>query len=172
MARLFGTDGIRGVAGENLTAELAFRLGEATGVLIDRNRWAKKVFIGSDSRLSGPMLESALSSGLMSTGVDVHIVGVTPTPVIAFLTRHLDFQLGCVISASHNPIEDNGIKFFDNRGMKVEDSVEESLEELLADKSQPAQATGEDVGGGTTRGRRSMNMCVIWRISRRTKSPA
>jgi phosphoglucosamine mutase len=147
MARLFGTDGIRGVAGDSLTADLAFRLGQAVGILIAEKRWERKVLIGGDSRVSGPMLESAVSAGLMSTGCDVHFVGITPTPVIAFLTRHLGFPLGCVISASHNPIEDNGIKFFDRRGMKVEDAIEERMEAmLLADGLKIPKVVGEDIG--------------------------
>jgi phosphoglucosamine mutase len=147
MARYFGTDGIRGVAGEDLTAELAFRLGEAVGFLMGEERWEPRVFIGGDSRISTPMLESALAAGLMSTGCDVYLGGILPTPVVAFLTRRLDFPLGCVISASHNPIEDNGIKFFDRRGMKVEDGVEDRLEDLLeSDDFERPQVTGEAIG--------------------------
>lgn len=147
MARLFGTDGIRGVAGEDLTADLAFRLGQALGVVMTEKKMDRKVLIGGDTRISGPMLEAALSAGLMSTGIDVHIVGVAPTPVIAFLTRHLNYPIGCVTSASHNPIEDNGIKFFDHRGMKIEDKLEERLEDLLeADEIETPMVTGESIG--------------------------
>jgi phosphoglucosamine mutase len=147
MARLFGTDGIRGVAGRDLTAELAFHLGESTGMLIDENGWDRKVIIGGDSRISGPMLESALASGLMSRGIDVHLAGIAPTPAIAFLTKHMGFPLGCVISASHNPIEDNGIKFFDSRGMKADDEVEDRLEALLEKKpSKKKTAVGSETG--------------------------
>jgi len=131
MARLFGTDGIRGVAGEDLTAEFAFRLGEAVGELLRERDHDRRLLVGRDSRLSGPMLEAALISGAMSTGCDVHVIGIVPTPVVAHLARSFDFPLACVISASHNPIEDNGIKFFDGRGMKVEDEIEDRLEELL-----------------------------------------
>jgi phosphoglucosamine mutase len=131
MARYFGTDGIRGIAGVDLTAEFSFHLGEAVGELYRQKRWDKKIIIGRDSRISGPMIESALTAGLMAAGIDVHIIGIAPTPVIAYLTKFLSFPLGCVISASHNPIEDNGIKFFNNKGMKIDDALQDKIEELL-----------------------------------------
>jgi len=147
MARLFGTDGIRGVAGKDLTAEFAFRLGEAVGALYREKKWENRLLVGRDSRLSGPMLEAAITAGAMSMGCDVHILGIAPTPVVAFLTRDFNFPLGCVISASHNPIEDNGIKFFDNRGMKVEDGIEERLEALLEPGAFKRKGiTGDKVG--------------------------
>ncbi len=147
MARLFGTDGIRGVAGKDLTGHFAFRLGEAVGELLRENGWEQRLLIGRDTRISGPMLEDALGAGAMSTGCDVHVMGVVPTPVVAFITRHFEYPLGCVISASHNPIEDNGIKFFDSRGMKVEDEIEERLEELLEpDAFERRDVTGGNVG--------------------------
>lgn len=147
MGRLFGTDGIRGVAGKDLTAELAFRVGEAVGVLLAERDLERKILVGRDSRLSGPMLESALSAGLMSTGCTVHCVGIVPTPVVAFLTRYLGFPLGCVISASHNPIEDNGIKFFDMGGMKVADGIEDRIEELLQPGAfERGKVSGEEIG--------------------------
>jgi len=147
MAQLFGTDGIRGVAGRDLTAEFAFRVGRAVGELIAERKWEPRLLIGRDTRLSGPMLEAALTAGVMAAGCDVHVLGIAPTPVVAFLTRHLGFPLGCVISASHNPIEDNGIKFFDTSGMKVADEVEERVEELLKPGAiKPADRTGKNVG--------------------------
>jgi len=148
MPKLFGTDGIRGVAGKDITADLALRLGKAVGDLIIEKNWSKKLLIGRDSRLSGPMLESALISGAMSKGIHVDVLGIVPTPVVAFLTREFEYPLGCVISASHNPIEDNGIKFFDNRGMKVPDEIETRLEQLLESESGIENpATGTAVGG-------------------------
>ncbi len=146
MARLFGTDGIRGIAGKDLTADLAFRLGQAVGDLLIEEKWKRRILIGRDSRLSGPMLEAAISAGLMSAGCDVHAVEIAPTPAVAFLTRHMEFSLGCVISASHNPIEDNGIKFFDRKGMKVSDEIEERIEELLTDDRERPMVVGETVG--------------------------
>jgi len=148
MPKLFGTDGIRGVAGKDITADLALRLGKAVGDLIIEKNWSKKLLIGRDSRLSGPMLESALISGAMSKGIHVDVLGIVPTPVVAYLTREFKYPLGCVISASHNPIEDNGIKFFDNRGMKVPDEIETRLEQLLESESGIENpATGTAVGG-------------------------
>ncbi len=143
MSKLFGTDGIRGVAGRDLTADLCFRLGVATGKLIIENKWDSRVIIGRDSRISGPMLEAALTAGIMSTGSDVHVLGIAPTPAVAYLTRELGFPLGCVLSASHNPIQDNGIKFFDSDGLKVSQATQDHLEELI----KSAKGGGDDVIG-------------------------
>ena len=111
MARLFGTDGVRGVANENLTPELAFKLGQAAGIYFQRGRGTAeerpRVIIGKDTRISGDMLEAALMSGLTSVGVDVYRLGVLPTPGVAFLCRRLGSVAGVMISASHNPVEDN-----------------------------------------------------------------
>ena len=125
MARLFGTDGVRGIANSELTAELALNLGRAAAVIFSEsmpksNSAAKRprFVIGKDTRISGDMLESALAAGLMSAGVDVIRVGILPTPAVAFLIRHLEADGGAMISASHNPVPDNGIKFFDASGFK------------------------------------------------------
>jgi len=147
MARWFGTDGIRGVAGKDLSADFAFRLGIAVGRLINENKFENRILIGRDSRISGPMLESAFSAGVMSAGSDVHVLGIIPTPVVAYLTTHQNFPLGCVISASHNPIEDNGIKFFNSEGMKVSDEIEERIEKLLdKNPSKSQMLTGDQIG--------------------------
>ncbi len=147
MARYFGTDGIRGVAGIDLTAQFTFQLGEAVGQLVHEKGWDKRIIIGRDSRISGPMLESALNAGLMASGCDVHTIGIAPTPVIAFLTTNLGFAMGCVISASHNPIQDNGIKFFDHRGMKIDDSIQDRIEKLLKPKTfERPELSGENIG--------------------------
>jgi len=148
MTKLFGTDGIRGVAGVDITADLAFKLGKAAGDLIIENKWDKKILIGRDTRLSGPMLESALISGAMSKGINVEVLGITPTPVVAYIAREFNYPLGIVLSASHNPIEDNGIKFFDNRGMKVSSEIEERLENLVKKPVKDKQPlTGSGIGG-------------------------
>lgn len=135
MARLFGTDGVRGVANENLTPELAFKLGQAAGIYFQRGRGTAeerpRVIIGKDTRISGDMLEAALMSGLTSVGVDVYRLGVLPTPGVAFLCRRLGSVAGVMISASHNPVEDNGIKFFDHQGFKLTDEVEDEIEAIL-----------------------------------------
>ena len=133
MARLFGTDGVRGVANQNLTAELAFGLGQAAGLYFKGNGDSNerpKIIIGKDTRVSGDMLEAALAAGITSVGVDVIKLGIIPTPGVAFLCRNLNPQAGVMISASHNPVEDNGIKFFDHQGFKLTDEVEDKIEDI------------------------------------------
>jgi phosphoglucosamine mutase len=130
--RLFGTDGIRGTANvEPMTSETVVRLGRAIAQVVKRGPRRHKIIIGKDTRLSGYMLESALTSGICSMGVDVLLVGPMPTPGIAFLTRSLRADAGVVISASHNPFQDNGIKFFAANGFKLPDEVEREVEELV-----------------------------------------
>ncbi|MBI3303434.1 MAG: phosphoglucosamine mutase [Deltaproteobacteria bacterium] len=130
--RLFGTDGIRGVANiEPMTSETALRLGRALAYVFKQRPGRHKILIGKDTRLSGYMLETAMASGLCSMGVDVLLVGPMPTPGIAFLTRSLRADAGVVISASHNPFQDNGIKIFSHDGFKLPDEVEEEIESLV-----------------------------------------
>ena len=118
--RLFGTDGVRGIANvEPMTSETALRLGRALAHVSKRSPHRHKILIGKDTRLSGYMLETAMASGICSMGVDVLLVGPLPTPGIAFLTRTLRADAGVVISASHNPFQDNGIKFFSRTGFKL-----------------------------------------------------
>ena len=125
MGRLFGTDGVRGVANTELTVDLAFRLGQAGAYVLGKTSQNKpKVIIGKDTRISGDMLESALAAGLCSVGAEVVLVGVIPTPAVAYLTRLYEADAGVVISASHNPMEYNGIKFFNNKGFKLSDEIE------------------------------------------------
>jgi phosphoglucosamine mutase len=134
--RLFGTDGIRGVANiDPMTAEIALGLGRAVAHVFRRSPRRHKILIGKDTRLSGYMLEQAMASGICSMGVDVLLVGPLPTPGIAFLTRSLRADAGAVISASHNPFQDNGIKFFAATGFKLPDDVELEIERLLSDNS-------------------------------------
>jgi len=129
LTRLFGTDGIRGVANLDLTPELALRLGRAAGHVLGGP--GHSVVIGRDTRRSGRMLESALAAGLCSVGMEVRLVGHIPTPGLAFLAKTDEFVAGAVISASHNPAPDNGIKFFDHRARKLPDSVEDRIEALM-----------------------------------------
>ncbi len=132
MHKLFGTDGVRGVANlEPMTSEIAMQLGRAAAHIFMRRAGRHQVVIGKDTRLSGYMLESALTSGICSMGVDVLLVGPLPTPAIAFLTRSLRADAGVVISASHNPYQDNGIKFFSNEGFKLPDELEARIEQLI-----------------------------------------
>ncbi|HWR72841.1 MAG TPA: phosphoglucosamine mutase, partial [Nitrospirota bacterium] len=132
MRKLFGTDGVRGVANQDpMTSEMALRIGRAAAHVFRDSSRRHRIVIGKDTRLSGYMIESALTSGICSMGVDVLLVGPVPTPGIAFLTRSLRADAGVVISASHNPYEDNGIKFFGRDGFKLPDETELRIEELI-----------------------------------------
>jgi phosphoglucosamine mutase len=132
MGKLFGTDGVRGVANEYpMTAEMAMNIGRATAHLFKREGHAPKIVIGKDTRISGYMLENALVSGICSMGVNAIMVGVIPTPGIAFLTSSMRADAGIVISASHNPFQDNGIKIFGSEGYKLPDETEEAIEGIV-----------------------------------------
>lgn len=132
MARLFGTDGVRGVAGSELTIELATKLGQAGAyVLTKEQEHQPTIIVGCDTRISGGMLASALMAGICSVGANAIFVGVMPTPAIAYLTRKHKVDAGVVISASHNPMEFNGIKFFNGDGYKLSDALEDEIEELI-----------------------------------------
>lgn len=143
MARkLFGTDGVRGTANTApMTAEMALRLGAAAGRYFRRDQSAAhRVVIGKDTRLSGYMFETALTAGFTSTGMNVLLLGPIPTPAVALLTQSMRADVGVMISASHNPADDNGIKFFGPDGYKLSDAAEEEIEEILAGDIRPAQA--------------------------------
>lgn len=144
---LFGTDGVRGVAGvPPMTPETAFGLGRAVATMFP-GKGRTRILIGKDTRLSGYMFETALSAGICSMGADVVQVGPLPTPGIAYMTVGMRADAGAVISASHNPFEDNGIKFFGGDGFKLPDEVEARIERLIEDPSRlPARATGRDIG--------------------------
>ena len=132
MARMFGTDGIRGVAGSELTIELATKLGQAGAyVLTKEQEHQATIIVGCDTRISGGMLASALMAGICSVGANAIFVGVMPTPAIAYLTRKHKVDAGVVISASHNPMEFNGIKFFNGEGYKLPDEMEDEIESLI-----------------------------------------
>ncbi|HEY5626982.1 MAG TPA: phosphoglucosamine mutase [Nitrospira sp.] len=132
MRKLFGTDGVRGIANlEPMTSETAMQLGRAAAHIFTRRAGRHQIVIGKDTRVSGYMLEAALLSGICSMGVDVLLVGPLPTPAIAFLARSLRADAGVMISASHNPYQDNGIKFFSNDGLKLPDEIESRIEQLI-----------------------------------------
>lgn len=131
MGRLFGTDGVRGVANSELTPELAFKLGKAGAHVLSKDVERPVVLIGKDTRLSGDMLEDALSAGILAVGGNVIKVGVLPTPAIAHLVRKYNADAGVVISASHNPFEYNGIKFFNGEGFKLDDDIENEIEDII-----------------------------------------
>ncbi len=143
-ARLFGTDGIRGVANLELTPEIALRLGRAAGHVLGGP--GHSVVIGRDTRRSGRMLEGALAAGLCSVGIDVRLVGHIPTPGLAYLTRTQEFVAGAVISASHNPAPDNGIKFFDHGGQKLADAIEDQIEREMTGDDRLARPTEGGIG--------------------------
>ena len=148
MRKLFGTDGVRGVANlDPMTSEKAMQLGRAAAHIFMRRAGRHQIVIGKDTRISGYMLESALMAGICSMGVDVLLVGPMPTPAIAFLTRSLRADAGVVISASHNPYQDNGIKFFSGDGFKLPDDVEARIEELIvSDEINHLRPTADLIG--------------------------
>ena len=131
MARLFGTDGVRGIANQDLTCELAFKLGQAAACVLASNVHRPTILVGRDTRISGEMLESALVAGICSMGARAVLVDVLPTPAIAYLTRYYQADAGAVISASHNTVEYNGIKFFNSQGYKLPDAIEDEIEEIV-----------------------------------------
>nr|WP_122012834.1 phosphoglucosamine mutase [Maliibacterium massiliense] len=147
MGRLFGTDGVRGVAGSELTCKLAYDLGRAGAYVLATNAHRPRILIGRDTRISGDMLEAALVAGICSVGAEAICAGVIPTPGIAYLTRKHGCDAGVVISASHNPFAFNGIKFFDGRGYKLPDALEERIEAIILDGAeQPPLQTGSGIG--------------------------
>ena len=145
---LFGTDGVRGKAGRKVSAVNTMRLAMATGIYFKQFAKTHKILVGKDTRRSGYMIENALVSGLTAVGFDVIQIGPMPTPAIAFLTENMRCDAGIMISASHNPYYDNGIKFFDNEGNKLNRSEEEKIEEIFADDEalENAQVTGKHIG--------------------------
>lgn len=131
MGRLFGTDGVRGVANSELTPDLAFNLGKAGAYVLSKEEGKPVVLIGKDTRISGDMLEDALSAGILAMGGNVIKVGVLPTPAVAYLVKYYKATAGVVISASHNTFEYNGIKFFNSEGFKLDDELEEQIEDII-----------------------------------------
>lgn len=147
MGRLFGTDGIRGVANKELTPELAFKLGKAGAYVLTKEKKRKaNIIIGMDTRESGDMLEAALIAGMCSVGANVIPLGVIPTPGIAYLVRHYKMDAGVVISASHNPSRDNGIKFFSSEGYKLSDSLEDEIEDIIKNSYDSLPNPSENLG--------------------------
>ena len=147
MGRLFGTDGVRGIANDKLSCELAFKLGQAGAYVLTSSVHKARILIGRDTRISGDMLESALVAGICSVGAEAVVTGVIPTSGVAFLTRDYGADAGVVISASHNLAEYNGIKFFNADGKKLPDEIEERIESIILDGSETVQLkTGMEVG--------------------------
>ena len=148
MARLFGTDGARGVAITELTCEMAMQIGRAAALVLTKKMSHKpRIFIGKDTRISSDILEAALCAGICSVGADAHILGVVPTPAVAMLVRKYNADAGVMISASHNSVEFNGIKLFSNTGYKLSDEIEEEIEALILDNPEDiALKSGTDLG--------------------------
>jgi phosphoglucosamine mutase len=144
--KYFGTDGIRGRANTTITPELALRVGQAAGVLFQRGEHRHRVVIGKDTRLSGYMIETAMVAGFTSVGIDVLLLGPMPTPAVAMLTRSMRADLGVMISASHNPYDDNGIKLFGPDGYKLSDEVEHEIERLIESDVSRRLAKSADLG--------------------------
>ena len=152
MGRLFGTDGARGVANTELTCEIALGIGRAAAYTLTRhNHHRARIVIGKDTRVSGDMLESALAAGMCSVGADVQLLGVVPTPAVAYLVKKYGADAGVVISASHNPVEFNGIKLFSADGYKLPDEIEEEIESYVLDRPEEIDLkTHGDIGSVTT----------------------
>ncbi|WP_102336441.1 phosphoglucosamine mutase [Salimicrobium jeotgali] len=147
MGKYFGTDGVRGVANKELTPEFAFKLGRFGGYALTKGQEKPKVLIGRDTRISGEMFEGALAAGLLSIGAEVMRLGVISTPGVAYLTKAMQAEAGIMISASHNPVEDNGIKFFGSDGFKLSDKQEEEIEALIdAEEDELPRPSGSDLG--------------------------
>ncbi|MBU5591825.1 phosphoglucosamine mutase [Clostridium sp. MSJ-4] len=147
MSRMFGTDGVRGIANEDLTAELAYNLGRAGAYVLTEGTHKPRILVGMDTRISGDMLESSLVAGILSVGAEAVCIGVVPTPAIAYLTRKYGADAGIMISASHNPVEYNGIKFFDNKGYKLSDELEDSIQGTIENNFQGVPTpVGGDLG--------------------------
>ena len=151
--KLFGTDGIRGTANsEPMTAETALKVGIAAGLHFTSGSHRHRVVIGKDTRLSGYMIEPALTAGFVAAGIDPILVGPMPTPAVAMLTRTLPADIGVMISASHNPYEDNGIKLFGPYGYKLSDEVEREIEQRIAGDMTPGFGGALEVGSGASPG--------------------
>lgn len=131
MGRMFGTDGVRGIANNELTPQLAYSLGRAGAFVLTEGAHKPKILVGKDTRISGDMLEAALVAGILSVGAEAVILGVVPTPAVAHLTRKYGADAGIMISASHNPVEYNGIKFFDDKGYKLSDDLEDQIQSVI-----------------------------------------
>ena len=148
MGKIFGTDGVRGVANRQLTPELAYKLARCGAYVLTKNKQHGrcKILLAQDTRISGTMLAGAMVAGFCSVGCDVLWANVIPTPAVAYLTRRLEADAGVMISASHNPIEDNGIKFFSADGFKLPDATEEEIEALLGREDSLPRPEGASVG--------------------------
>ncbi|MDO4542664.1 MAG: phosphoglucosamine mutase, partial [Bacillota bacterium] len=146
MKKLFGTDGVRGEANGLLTPGLAFEIGAALALVLKKNNERPTVLVGRDTRLSGSMIEGSVMSGVCAYGGEIISLGIVPTPAVSCLVREREVAAGIMISASHNPFQDNGIKIFGGDGRKLADDMEIEIENIIANKNFPDLATGKDIG--------------------------
>jgi phosphoglucosamine mutase len=151
LGKLFGTDGVRGVANTELSPELAFKVGQVGAyVLTEETHHRARILVGTDTRISADMLEASIVSGICSVGAEAICIGVIPTPAIAYLTRIYECDAGVMISASHNPLEYNGIKFFNKDGYKLSDQIEDRIEKIILEGSEQISCpTGAGLGRRT-----------------------
>ncbi|MBB6715399.1 phosphoglucosamine mutase [Clostridium gasigenes] len=150
MGRMFGTDGVRGIANTDLTSITAYNLGRAGAYVLTEGTHKPKILVAKDTRISGDMLEAALVAGILSVGAEAVILGVVPTPTVPHLTREYNADAGIMISASHNPVEYNGIKFFDNKGYKLPDELEDEIQRIIETNFEGVPSpTGHDIGKST-----------------------
>lgn len=150
MVRMFGTDGVRGIANKDLTAGTAYNLGRAGAFVLTKGTHKPKIIVGMDTRISGDMLESALVAGILSVGAEAICLGIVPTPAVAYLTKKHGADAGVVISASHNPVEYNGIKFFNRKGYKLSDELEDKIQSIIENGFEGVPLpSGADVGRKT-----------------------
>lgn len=147
MSRMFGTDGVRGVANKELTATIAYELGRAGAYVLTEGTHKPKILVAKDTRISGDMLEAALISGILSVGAEAVVLGVVPTPAVAYLTKKYGADAGVMISASHNPVEYNGIKFFNDKGYKLSDELEDQIQSVIESGFEGVPSpTGVEIG--------------------------
>ena len=147
MTRMFGTDGVRGIANSELTPEIAFQLGKAGALVLTKGAHKPKILVAKDTRISGDLLENAMISGILSVGAEAVVLGVIPTPAVAYLVRKYNADAGVMISASHNPVEFNGIKFFNGEGYKLNDALEDDIQSLIESKFEGIHVPiGADIG--------------------------
>ena len=152
MKKYFGTDGIRRIANTELSPEFVYKVAKAGAyVLAKHSNHTPTILIGRDTRISGTLIESAMTAGFLSYGANVKLLGVLPTPAVAYLTKKMNADAGVVISASHNTFEFNGIKFFSNKGMKIPDEIEEEIEEII-DSGKIEELTAENDKIGVSKG--------------------
>lgn len=150
MGRMFGTDGVRGVANTELTPQIAYNLGRAGAYVLTEGTHKPKILVAKDTRISGDMLESALIAGILSVGAEAVVLGVVPTPAVAYLTRKYGADAGVMISASHNPVEYNGIKFFNDKGYKLSDELEDEIQRVIENNFDGVPSPiGADIGRET-----------------------